>query len=116
MKGTWRAALGAAAVIWASALALGCAAEEPPPRALTVPQARESALSAVRDLRAIVKARSCDRMAGRWHTANGPLDDGTCFYLFRRLGALPAPVISAARDRPGGELRRRRGEAAAAAR
>lgn len=34
-------------------------------------------------------------MAGRWHTANGPLDDGTCFYLFRRLGALPAPVISA---------------------
>ncbi len=60
-----------------------------------MPKARETPLTAVRDLRVIVKARSCERMADRWHSANGPLDDGTCFYLFRRLGTLHAPVISA---------------------
>lgn len=96
MKASWRAALGAAAVACAAALGSGCGAEEEPPaRALAVPTARETPLAAVRDLRAIVKARSCDRMADRWHRANGALDEGTCFYLFRRLGAIRAPVIAA---------------------
>jgi hypothetical protein len=96
LKAPWRAALGAAAVACAAVLASGCGAEqEPPVRALGVPTARETPLAAVRDLRSIVRARSCDRMADRWHSANGALDDGTCFYLFRRLGAIRAPVISA---------------------
>lgn len=96
LRGTWRAALGAATVACAAALAIGCGAdEEPPARPLAVPKARETPLAALRDLRAIVKARDCDRMAGRWHTANGALDEGTCFYLFRQLGAIDRPVVSA---------------------
>ncbi len=60
-----------------------------------MPKARETPRAALSDLRAIVKARDCDRMADRWHTANGALDAGTCFYLFRRFGAIASPVISA---------------------
>ncbi len=72
-------------------LVAGCGGEEADPaadRSFATPTPRETPLAVVDDLRAIVRDRSCARMARRWHTANGELNGSTCAYLFRRLGAM----------------------------
>jgi hypothetical protein len=62
-------------------------------RPFAVPKARETPDAVIADLRSIVRAKSCRRLAARWHSANGQLTDEICHNLFTRLGTEITQIV-----------------------